>query len=153
MSVLRLASLAGLLGLLVAGPASAQVENPVKWSFTAKKITTTIYEVHMTATVDAGWRLYSQQAGEGPVPTRFTLKTSAQIAPTGKIMEVGKAIVAQDTAFNARLKYYQNQVDFVQKVTVKGKAPAALKGTVEFMVSDDHESLPPKDIDFSVALK
>ncbi|WP_443747875.1 hypothetical protein [Asticcacaulis solisilvae] len=153
MSVLRLAPLAGLVTILVAGPASAQIESPVKWTFTARKVNAATYEVHMTATVDGGWRLYAQQAGEGPTPTRFTLKTSPQVALKGSVMEVGRPIVAQDTAFNTRLKYYQNQVDFVQKVTVKGKAPAALKGSVEFMVADDHQALPPKALDFKVALK
>lgn len=153
MSVFRLAPLAGLLALIVAGPASAQIAYPVEWSFTAKRISINTYEVHMTATVGGGWRLYSQQAGEGPVPTSIRLIKSAQIVPIGKTLELGKLVFAQDPAFDSKVRYYQNKVDFVQKIYVKGATPAALKGSVEFMASDDHQSLPPKTIDFNVKLQ
>ena len=130
--------------------ASAQIENPVKWSFTAKKINATTYELHMTATVESGWHLYAQEAGEGPVPTSFKLTKNPLVTPEGKIAEVGKVHKAFDKNFNSELKYYENQVDFVQKVTVKGKAATKVKGSVEFMTCDDHECLPPKSVDFAI---
>jgi thiol:disulfide interchange protein DsbD len=110
-------------------------------------------EVHMTATVEGGWHLYSQACGPGPVPTHFIFQPSAQVVPTGKIMEIRRLITAPDAAFKATLKYYQNTADFVQKVTVKGKAPATLNGRVEFMVSNIHQAVPPKVVDFSVKLQ
>jgi hypothetical protein len=45
-----------------------------------------------------------------------------------------------------------NQVDFVQVVAVKGKAATKVKGSVEFMVCDDHQCLPPRDWDFATAV-
>ena len=132
--------------------AQAQMNNPVKWSFTSKKINATTYELHMTAAIDGGWHLYAQEAGEGPVPTSFKLVKNPLAVPMGKIKEVGKLHKAFDKNFSSELKYYQNQVDFVQTVTVKTKVSTNIKGTVEFMVCDDHQCLPPKAVEFSIAL-
>lgn len=132
--------------------ASAQVENPVKWSFTAKKVNATTYELHMSATIDGGWHLYAQEAGEGPVPTSFKITKNPLVSTTGKIAEVGKLHKAYDKNFDSELKYYENQVDFVQTVTVKGKAATKVKGSVEFMVCDDHQCLPPKELDFAISV-
>ena len=132
--------------------ASAQIENPVKWSFTAKKVNATTYEVHATATIDAGWHVYAQEAGEGPVPTTFKFTKNPLAAANGKVEEVGKLHKSFDKNFNSELKYYENTVDFVQKVTVKGKAATKVKGSVEYMVCDDHQCLPPKEVEFAVSV-
>lgn len=132
--------------------ASAQIENPVKWDFTAKKIDATTYELHMTATIDSKWHLYAQDAGEGPVPTTFKLTKNPLVSPVGKIREVGKLHKAFDKNFDSELKYYENQVNFIQKVTVKGKAATKVKGTVEYMVCDDHQCLPPKEVEFAISV-
>lgn len=132
--------------------ASAQIENPVKWSFTAKKVNATTYEVHATATIDAGWHVYAQEAGEGPVPTAFKFTKNPLAITAGKVEEVGKLHKSFDKNFNSELKYYENTVDFVQKVTVKGKAATKVKGSVEYMVCDDHQCLPPKEVEFAVSV-
>jgi DsbC/DsbD-like thiol-disulfide interchange protein len=132
--------------------ASAQQETPVKWSFTSKKVNATTYELHLTATIDAGWHLYAQDAGEGPQPTVFKFTKNPLAATTGKVQEVGKLHKSFDKNFNSELKYYENTVDFVQKVTVKGKAATKVKGSVEFMVCDDHQCLPPKELEFAVSV-
>ena len=131
---------------------SAQIENPVKWSFTAKKVNATTYEVHATATIDGGWHLYAQEAGEGPVPTSFKFTKNPLTVLTGKVQEVGKLHKSYDKNFDSELKYYEKSVDFIQKVTVRGKAATKVKGSVEFMVCDDHQCLPPKEMEFAVSV-
>lgn len=130
--------------------AFAQDMNPVKWEFTSKKVNATTYEVHAKATIERGWHLYAQEAGEGPVPTSFTFAKNPLVTAQGKTQEVGKLHKAFDKNFNSELKYYENTVTFVQKVTVKGKAVTKVKGSVEFMVCDDHQCLPPTAVDFAV---
>lgn len=132
--------------------AIAQEDNPVKWEFTAKKVTGQVYEVTAKATIDKGWHVYAQEAGEGPIPTTFTFTKNPLVAFNGKVTEVGKMHKAFDKNFNSELKYYENTVSFVQKVTVKGKAATKLKGSVEFMVCDDHQCLPPAEVPFTVSL-
>ena len=46
--------------MMSAAIGNAQVLNPVLWSFSSKKIADKTYEVHLTATIQKGWHMYSQ---------------------------------------------------------------------------------------------
>jgi DsbC/DsbD-like thiol-disulfide interchange protein len=130
--------------------ATAQINNPVQWTYTAKKIADKTYELHITATIGSNWHLYAQDAGEGPEPTKLTFTVNPLISLDGKIKEVGKLEKAFDKNFNSTLKYYANKVDFVQKIKVKSAIATVVKGSVNFMVCNDKQCLPPKDVPFSI---
>ena len=128
----------------------AQLANPVKWTYTAKKVSDKVYDLHMTAVIDNNWHLYAQDAGEGPEPTSFTFSINPLVKLDGKVKEIGKLEKAFDPNFNSTLKYYSNRVDFVQRVKLKSSAATLVKGTVSYMVCDDRKCLPPKEIPFSI---
>ena len=141
-----------LLGIIIIPLfAGAQILNPVRWNYSAKKTGANQYEIHLKATIDKGWHVYAQDAGNGPIPTSFTFNKSSDIQLTGKVKEQGKLLKAYDRNFNSILKFYENAVDFVQAVKVKPGAKA-VSGTLEYMVCDNKQCLPPKDIDFSIKL-
>ena len=132
--------------------ASAQIENPVEWYYSAKKIGNKQYEVHLTATIEGKWHLYAQDAGEGPEPTSFIFNKNPLIKLIGKVNEIGKLETSFDKNFNSTLKYYNKKVDFVQKISLKSSASTVLKGTVTYMVCNDNKCLPPKDVPFSIKI-
>ena len=140
----------GLFLILLAGFANAQINNPVTWTYTAKKIADKTYELHMTATIDGNWHLYAQDAGKGPEPTSFVFTPNPLIKYDGKIKEIGKQEQSFDKNFNSILKYYGKKVDFVQKVKVKSAIATVVKGTVNFMVCNDRQCLPPRDVPFTI---
>ena len=135
---------------LFAGFANAQINNPVIWTYTAKKIADKTYELHITATINGNWHLYAQDAGEGPEPTTFKFTPNPLIKFDGKVKEIGKMEKSFDKNFNSVLKYYANKVDFVQKVKVKSSIATVVKGTVNFMVCNDRQCLPPRDVPFTI---
>ncbi len=49
----------------------AQLLNPVDWTVTSKKINDKVYEVHLIATINKGWHIYSQNTPEGGPGTLF----------------------------------------------------------------------------------
>src|SRR4051812_30046011 len=104
------------LVLLLSVFAKAQITNPVKWSYTALKISEKVYEVHATAMLDNKWHIYAQDAGEGPEPTTFTFSPNPLLKLDGKVKEVGTLEKSFDPNFNSTLKFYSSKVDFVQKV-------------------------------------
>ena len=130
--------------------AFAQIENPVKWTYTSKKIADKTYELHMTATLDGKWHIYAQNAGEGPEPTVFSFTKNPLVKLDDKVKEVGKLEKMYDPNFKSELKFYSSKVDFVQKVKVKSTAATVVKGTVSYMVCNDRKCLPPKEIPFSI---
>lgn len=139
--------------LFLAFAASAQIENPVTWTFTAKKIAPKQYELHMTASIDGNWHLYSQNAGEGPEPTSFQFSKNPLVKWIGKPSEIGKLETMYDPNFKSTLRFFNKQVDFVQKVTLKSSASTSIKGTVTYMVCNDRRCLPPKDQAFTIKLE
>jgi DsbC/DsbD-like thiol-disulfide interchange protein len=131
--------------------AFAQISDPVKWSYNAKKIADKTYEVVISASIEKGWHLYAQETGEGPVPTTFKFTKNPLVGGiAGNLKEKGKLQKEYDPNFKSVLKFYSNQVFFTQVVKVKTAAATVLKGSVEYMVCNDHQCLPPKEISFSV---
>ena len=132
----------------------AQVENPVKWNFSAKKINATTYEVHITAKVESGWHIYSQTTPEGgPIPTSIAFTRNPLLSFDGTAKESGKMEQHFEELFGVDVKQFSNKVDFIQVVKLKVNAKTNVSGTIEFMTCNDHECLPPKTEKFSILLK
>jgi thiol:disulfide interchange protein DsbD len=143
-----------LILLLAPAGIMAQVKNPVKWTYSAKKLSTGKYELHMTATVEKGWHIYSQNTPDGgPVPTAFTFTKNPLVTMGGPVKEVGKLESHFEKLFDVEVKQFSDKVDFVQTVTVKGNVKTNIAGKVEYMLCNDKECLPPKEVNFSIALQ
>jgi len=141
-----------ITALMVSAAAFAQIENPVKWSYTAKKISDKVYELHITANLDAKWHIYAQDAGEGPSSTAVTFTKNPLITTEGKVKEVGNLEKEYNSIFGSVLKFYHNKVTFVQKVKLRSNVATVVKGSVNYMVCNDRRCLPPKDLEFSIKI-
>jgi hypothetical protein len=144
-----------LLGCLVmAGVVvTAQSSKAVHWTFTSKKLADKVYEVHMTASIDGNYHMYSQNVGvDGPVPTSFKLTVNPLVVADGKVKEVGKVVKKHEEVWGGDVQYYERTVDFVQVVKLKGNVKTNLAGSVEFMVCNDSQCLPPATVEFKVPI-
>ncbi len=131
-----------------------KAQDPVKWVFTAKKISDKKYELHITAKVEPSWHTYSQTTPEGgPLPTKITFIQNPLLHLEGKPKEEGDLHKIHDETFDVDVKYFDGTVDFVQTITVKAAVKTTIRGSVEFMACNDHQCLPPKTIPFSVDLQ
>lgn len=139
-----------ILSLFMVAVASAQIENPVKWSYSTKKISDKVYDVYVTASLDSKWHIYAQDAGEGPEPTSLSFSKNPLINLEGKVKEEGKLEKEYDKNFGSTLKFYSNKVSFVQRIKLKSPVATVLKGSVNYMVCNDRKCLPPKEIPFTV---
>src|ERR1700744_3977571 len=80
--------------------AMAHAQNPVNWKYNAKKIADKTYELHLTATVDDPWHIYSQQTPEGgPLPTAFVFAKNPLVVLDGKVKENGDMQMVHDPVF------------------------------------------------------
>ncbi len=131
--------------------AMAQSSKQVTWTYAAKKIADKTYEIHMTAVIGGDYHMYAQNAGgDGPIPTSFTFTKSPLLTLDGAVKENGKMVKKFESAWNHDVQYFERTVDFVQVVKLKSNIKTALAGKVEFMVCNDHECLPPADVDIKV---
>ena len=136
----------------IAGLALAQ--NPVSWSFSSKKINDKEYDIQMVATIQPGWHLYSQsQPGDAIAqPTTFVFNKNPLVELQGKVKEIGKIEKFVDKELGVSANQYSNQVVFVQRVKLKGKAKTNVTGKLEFQTCNDEKCLPPKTVNLSIAL-
>lgn len=134
--------------------AGARAQGVVDWKFSAKKIADKTYEVHLTATVDDPWHIYSQTTPKGgPLPTAIVFSKNPLAQLAGKAKEVGEMEMYHDQVFDVDVYAYGGQVDFVQTVKLKSSAKTNLSGTVEFMACTKEQCLTPQKLKFNVKLE
>ena len=143
-----------LFSMFLFATMAVSAQNPVTWTFTSRKVTDNSYEIHMTATIEKGWHLYSQTQPDDAVagPTVFTITSNPLIELVGKIKEDGKLEKFHDKELEISANQYSKTVNFVQTIKLKGKVKTSFSGSVEFQTCDDKKCLPPKTVNFKVAL-
>ena len=141
------------LGLFLSILLSAQMQSPVDWTFSTKKINATTYEIYLTANLEPGWHVYSQSTPDGgPIPTTISFSKNPLVLLNGKVKEVGKLEQRFEELFGVDVKQFSDKVSFVQTIQLKGKVKTLLNGNVEFMTCNDQECMPPTTQKFSIAL-
>lgn len=142
-----------LLMVCVAAAVSAQPQSPVAWSASAVKTDDGNYKLIITASIPAPWHIYAQTTPEGgPVPTSFTFIKNPLVTLVGKTAEKGNLKTMHDKNFGVDVKSYAEKVQFIQTVKVKNGAKTNVGGSVNYMVCNDSECMPPSSWDFSVQL-
>jgi len=130
-----------------------QIMQPVKWSYRAEQNSPGEATLIMTASIEKGWHLYSQNIGDGgPIKTSFTFAPSPDYELLGKVSE-GKAIEFYDKNFEMQLAYFANEAVFKQRIKLNNKNSFKISAGVEFMVCDDEKCLPPELVEFTVDIK
>jgi thiol:disulfide interchange protein DsbD len=128
---------------------SAQILEPVKWSFDNKYVEDNEVELIFKANIDNGWHLYSTNIPEGgPIKTSFTFEESTGYELIGGIKQLSTVIKKFDNSFQMELEWFSKEALFSQKVKLKNNAAIIVKGSLEFMCCDDETCLPPTDVDF-----
>ena len=143
-----------ILSMFLFAAMAVSAQSPVSWTFTSKKLTDNTYEIKMTATMEKGWHLYSQVQPDDALagPTTFTITSNPLIELVGKIKENGKMQKFHDKELGISANQYSEKVEFVQTIKLKGKVKTSFNGSVEYQTCDDKKCLPPKTVNFKVAL-
>ena len=142
-----------ICGIMLGMSAKAQLAEPVKWSFKAEKISITEYKVTLTATMDEGWYVYSQDlSGKGPVATRINFDLSQNIEFEGKPLELGNKKEVFDQNFNMSVTKLLGKTTYEQLIKLNSSETTSVKGKLLYMTCNGEMCMPPKNIDFNIAL-
>jgi Disulphide bond corrector protein DsbC len=153
----KINSMKYILSLCVACMAFAfnsfsQIKNPTTLAFSAIKKGAN-YEVIIKATIAKPWHMYSQKTPSGgPLPTKISFNKNPLITIVGNTKEVGKLEKINDKNFGVDVLYFSNEVIFSQIVKVKAGVKTNITGTIEYMVCDDSQCLPPTKKPFDIKL-
>lgn len=140
---MRFKSILILFVLFISSVVSGQIHNPVLWSTEVNNINDDTYQLVSTATIEDGWHLYGQHIDkDGPIPTTFYYPKEIQLI--GETQEE-EGTVVDDEIFEMKIKYFEGVVKFTQKI--KKTDLQKIKASVEFMVCNDSNCLPPEEVD------
>lgn len=139
--------------LLLSTVSYSQIYDPVKWSTSVETVSDSTYDLIIHATIESNWHLYSQNVPEnGPIPTTFTFQTTADFELVGNTLEE-EGHTIYDSVFEMKIKYFENNATFKQRVKVLSENAIKITGEVEFMVCDDTKCLPPTFIDLNFSIE
>ena len=140
-----------LIALFIAAPSFGQIQDPVKWSFEIEVVDENKVDLIIRADIDEGWHLYSQDAGDGPIPTSFTFFENENFKTKGKVKE-GTSHEEYDQNFESILRYFDTEAIFTQRIKLLTEESTLLKGELQFMVCNDAMCLPPEWVDIKIVL-
>lgn len=132
---------------------NSQILDPIDWEASVEKQNDSVYHLLFTAEIEPGWHLYSQEEtpSGGPLQTEFTFFPSDSYELIGETKEP-EGISGFDPVFRMDVKYFENEVTFVQPVKVTGSTMPVIEAEVYFNVCDDKRCLAPERIPFTLSL-
>jgi thiol:disulfide interchange protein DsbD len=138
-----------LLSVCFISAVHAQILNPVSFNYSVVKKGNDLYEVHVKAMIEPKWHIYSVNNPEGgAVPTEIKINDGK---PVGAVKENGKLKTTFEKEFGVNQKYFESSVDFIQLVKLK-PGNKKITGTVNYMVCNDRQCLPPKEVEFKIKM-
>ncbi|MDF1575683.1 MAG: cytochrome c biogenesis protein CcdA [Bacteroidales bacterium] len=138
------------VAVLMATSVFAQVEDPVKWTFTIQNVNGQEAELVFSADIDHPWHLYSAHLPPGgPIPTKPWYDESDSYSLVDDIMEVSKPKVKFDEGFQMEVGTIEKKAEFRQKVKFEGTGTRTVSGEIEYQVCDDEVCLPPMSVPFT----
>lgn len=147
-------TLLSLLIALISLTGFSQIQNPVKWTYSVENNGTENATLVIKAKIDKGWHLYSQFVGEGgPVPTTIKFNASKEYSLVGKTEESPKPHSIYEELFGMKVAFFEKNATFKQKIKVTSSKDFKVAGTLEFMVCDDKQCLPPEEMEISFDVK
>ena len=142
-----------MLVLSLALMATAQIQDPVKWSFSVKDLNENESELVFTAQLDQGWHLYSQHTDpNGPFPIAFEFTPSSDYKRIGGVSEP-KPHEEFDKDFNCTVRSFEGRVVFRQKILRKSEKDFKVKGTYSYQLCNNGSCIAPDDRDFTFSVK
>lgn len=134
---------------------SSNIQNPVEWEALVEKQNDSVYHLIFKAEMEEGWHLYSQEeVGEGgPLPTEFSFNDSPESYQLlGKTTEPdGTALF--DPVFQMDIKYFEEEVSFIQPIQVLTSGLPGIQAEVFFMVCNEELCLAPETVPFTLSLE
>ena len=134
--------------------AAAQIQDPVDWSYSVKKVSADTYTFTATANIEGDWHIYSQTTGKGgPVPTKINFNKNPLITIVGATKETGQVKQVYDELFKTTVRFIGETATYTQTIKVRGGVKTNISGFVAYMVCDDRQCLPPSKKTFDLKLQ
>lgn len=129
------------------------IKDPTHWTYEVKKLGNDQYQLIYHLEIEAPWHIWSLTMGanEMTIMPDFKYVANKNMKIIGAVKEVGAVHSMTMEGINMPLKYLSGNIEYIQKVTFKGKG--TIKGTHGYQVCDDSKCLPPSNKEFVFVIK
>lgn len=131
---------------------SAQMFTPVKWSTSVKMTDDVNGVIVMTASVDRGWHVYSNDLDPsvGPTPLSISWDKLDGVKLKGNWKPSKAAHREYDNMFEAELSWWTGSVELRQPFTAT-KDKFTIEGTIRYSACNDQNCIPPSQESFTLS--
>ncbi len=142
------------IGSIIFTNAIAQIDNPVTWKLSSKKLSDCEYELQFTGTIQENWHVYSltKKGDDGPMPANIFIDKSPDYSAEGKPTE-GKPIKTFDKVFEMEVAYFEKTVVFKQKIKLNANKEITVKGKYEYQTCTEEKCIFPPATPFEFKFK
>lgn len=127
----------------------AAAQNPVNFTVQQKQVSPEEIDVIFTGKIAPGWHVYSTGLpDDGPTSATLTTEKASGVKPIGGLKVQGKEISEFDDMFGMKLRYFENNVTFVQRFKITGEK-YDIKGYLKYGACNDETCIPPTSVEFS----
>lgn len=133
------------------GSVFSQIQNPVKWEFSAHKTSDTEAELILKAKIEKDWYMYSmnQPTEDGGLPLVIEFEKNNNYKLIGKVIEP-KPYEKFDESFEVNVRIFKEEVTLKQKVQLLTQNSFSIKGTLNGQACIDACILFDKSFEFKI---
>lgn len=147
--MISMKKIATVLVMLVATVcAMAQMADPVHFTSKLVMLEGDEAQIEFSARIDQGWHVYSTGLGnDGPISATFNATKMDGVKTVGGLTHRGKEISQFDNMFGMKLRYFEGNVTFIQKIKFT-KPEYSINCYLEYGACNDETCMPPTSVDF-----
>ncbi|MBM3164457.1 MAG: hypothetical protein FJZ80_03245 [Bacteroidetes bacterium] len=140
----------GIVLLMMLLAPSAWSQNHVSWS---GQFDPTTQKIIITGVIDSTWHIYSPKtdAGLGPIALSIQLNEGKGAKKQGNARFSPEPEAYMDENFGGTVYIWEKEVTIYQKVKFP-KTCKEIKVTINYMICDDTQCLPPIDVELDIPL-
>ncbi len=117
---------------------TAQVVNPVKWTFAINDLNDVEFELVATAAIEPSYHIYSTKMPDlGPLPTVFNFEGNEYYEPVGKGYDLTEVPLFHDDIFEVDYHQFSGTASFGQKFKKLKDGPFPLTGELDYQACKD----------------
>lgn len=136
----------------------AQIQNPVKWTFSTSKPEVKVGEtvdLLFTVEIDKSWHIFStdQDPDVGPLPAKIKFKPNSTYQLVGGIKTPANVVKKQDELFGGEVRTIEGKGVFLQTVKILKANPIIEGESSAQACQDDGVCIPPKANEFKFEIK
>ena len=127
-----------LLVLVTTFSVTAQVMDPVKWTFAINDLNDNEFELVATATIEPSYHIYSTKMPDlAPLPTVFSFEATEYYEPVGEGYDLTEVPLFHDDIFETDYYQFSGTASFGQKFKKLKEGPFQIVGELNYQACKD----------------